>query len=144
MRISDWSSDVCSSELAGIGQAEGGERRREIQLDAPGLSVTDIPRRVEIAVAQILDHDMFDEVGDVAVEEVDAENAPAAQAALIADVDAPSLFVAEFRITAGAILVARRLIFFDGGDENVSWTAHSPGEVYTELVFVRWRIAEVA
>src|SRR3546814_11361515 len=75
-------------EEAGIGQAEGGERRREIQLDAPGLSVTDIPRRVEIAVAQILDHDMFDEVGDVAVEEVDAENAPAAQAALIADVAA--------------------------------------------------------
>src|SRR3546814_14576857 len=35
-------------EEAGIGQAEGGERRREIQLDAPGLSVTDIPRRVEI------------------------------------------------------------------------------------------------
>src|SRR3546814_16412933 len=68
-------------EEAGIGKAEGGERRREIQLDAPGLSVTDFPRRVEIAVAQILDHDMFDEVGDVAVEEVDAENAPAAQAA---------------------------------------------------------------
>src|SRR3546814_12656575 len=127
MRISDWSSDVCSSELAGIGQAEGGERRREIQLDAPGLSVTDIPRRVEIAVAQILDHDMFDEVGDVAVEEVDAENAPAAQAALIADVDAPSLFVAEFRITAGALLVARRLLFFEWGDELVIWTAHRPG-----------------
>src|SRR3546814_9523318 len=88
-------------------------------------------------------HDMFDEVGDVAVEEVDAENAPAAQAALIADVDAPSLFVAEFRITAGAILVARRLIFFDGGDEIVIWTAHRPGEGYPELVFVRWRIAEV-
>src|SRR3546814_8780855 len=88
-------------EEAGIGQAEGGERRREIQLDAPGLSVTDIPRRVEIAVAQILDHDMFDEVGDVEVEEVDAANAPAAQAALIADVDAPRLFVAEFRITEG-------------------------------------------
>src|SRR3546814_3574838 len=97
MRISDWSSDVCSSDL----------------------------------------------VGDVAVEEVDAENAPAAQAALIADVDAPSLFVAEFRITAGAILVARRLIFFDGGDEIVIWTAHRPGEGYPELVFVRWRIAEV-
>src|SRR3546814_17909361 len=88
MRISDWSSDVCSSDL------------------------------------------------------VDAENAPAAQAALIADVDAPSLFVAEFRITAGAILVARRLIFFDGGDEIVIWTAHRPGEGYPELVFVRWSIAE--
>src|SRR3546814_20934134 len=84
MRISDWSSDVCSSDL----------------------------------------------VGDVAVEEVDAENAPAAQAALIADVDAPSLFVAEFRITAGAILVARRLIFFDGGAEIVIWTANRTGEGY--------------
>src|SRR3546814_20498497 len=101
-----------------------------------------MPGLVGIAGYQFLDHNRLDEVGNVGVEEVDAENAPAAEAALIAGVDAPGLFVAEFRITAGAILVARRLIFFDGGDEIVIRTAHRPGEGYPELVFVRWRIAE--
>src|SRR3546814_14968563 len=86
-------------EEAGIGQAAGGERRREIQLDAPGLSVTDIPRRVELAVAAILDHVLFVDVRAVAVAEIHAETAPAARAAPLAAVDAPNPFLSTFQMS---------------------------------------------
>src|SRR3546814_5609504 len=52
MRISDWSSDVCSSDLARLGERDRGEGVREVQRCV--LLVDD--DEVESRVAQDLDH----------------------------------------------------------------------------------------
>src|SRR3546814_19706752 len=48
MRISDWSSDVCSSDLVGGGQDEGGPARRLALRSQP----VDRPRNRELGRAQ--------------------------------------------------------------------------------------------
>src|SRR3546814_8726606 len=127
MRISDWSSDVCSSDLLHVGvvhehtgvvHAEGGERGRDVEFDAIDLAVADVGRGEHPAVGRLRGHgfldggvlavvdqvlpcadhfvaglagvDQLDQVLDVAIEEVDADHAALAEAALVAEVEARS------------------------------------------------------
>src|SRR3546814_10395849 len=86
MRISDWSSDVCSSDLPGLSveaaatheildvrlhvgvvhehtgvvHAEGGERGRDVELDAIDLAVADVGRGEHTAVGRLRGHGFLD------------------------------------------------------------------------------------
>src|SRR5690606_32362029 len=88
-------------EHAGVGQAQERQRRRHIELDAPNLAITrvphavDIDRRIEIAriidvvfgeITGVVD---LDDIADVTIEEIDADDAGAAQAVLPAEIDTP-------------------------------------------------------
>src|SRR3546814_2818484 len=104
---------------------------RQVEFDAPRLAVADILRLIDICdlvVARIVGIaevgfraelarvDEFDEAGDVAIKGVDAEDAARADAALIADIDAPGGFGAKLRITA-QIIVGDFFGQCGGGDE---------------------------
>src|SRR5690606_12783898 len=103
-------------EHAGVIHAEGGERRGQVELDAVDLAVADVGRGEQPAVGRfgghgvldagvlaVLDHflpcilhlfarlagvDQFDQILDVAVEDVDADDAALTKAALVAEVEA--------------------------------------------------------
>src|SRR3546814_5545512 len=73
MRISDWSSDVCSSDLPSLGvvgglrEVAGARHRRHQFLEAPAGNQHVAHTGVEIAVASIAQHQLF-----VGVEEREA------------------------------------------------------------------------
>src|SRR3546814_20511248 len=76
------------AEDAGVGQADEAEVGRKVEFDAINLAVTDIPRLVDKGArtfrSLFAGVHQFDEVGDVAIEEIDARDAGAADAAFVA------------------------------------------------------------